>query len=321
MAHQLTQSDTMFSVRQMPWHGLGVVLDAPPADIDEALIAAGLEWTVEQRPIYVPQKGGGMYEAIGWRANVRRDTEDVLGIVSEEYAVVQNRDAFQFLNDLLGTELHFETAGSLGGNRKVWVLARRPDHILVGGDATYTYVFITSSHDGSLAVTVAPTNIRIVCANTLGMALRGADGQPLTFKLRHTQGVEGRAQEARETMQLTVDHEVRFKKLGDDLARKRITERKLGLVLEELFPVSDVMGERAARTRTEAREACMLLFKGRGWDGDTTGNAPGTAWCAWNAIAEHQDWHRRYTETTDQVVRSFEDTAVKDRALELLVAA
>jgi hypothetical protein len=99
----------------------------------------------------------------------------VLGIVSDEYEVVDHRDAFRFLDALIGSDLHFETAGSLWGGRRVWCLARLPEYIELGGDPSATYLYVANSHDGSMAVTAAATPIRIVCANTLGTALRQAE--------------------------------------------------------------------------------------------------------------------------------------------------
>ena len=79
----------------------------------------------------------------------------MLGIVSDEYEVVDNRDAFRFLDALIGSELHFETAGSLWGGRRVWVLARLPEYVELGGDPSATYIYVANSHDGSMAVTAA----------------------------------------------------------------------------------------------------------------------------------------------------------------------
>jgi Domain of unknown function (DUF932) len=96
-------------------------------------------------------------------------------IVSDEYEVVDNRDAFRFVDALIGSELHFETAGSPWGGWRVWVLARLPEFIELGGDQSTTYVYVVNSHNGSMAVTAAATPIRIVCANTLGAALRESE--------------------------------------------------------------------------------------------------------------------------------------------------
>ena len=123
-------------------------------------------------------------------------------------------------------------------------------------------------------------------------------------------------------MQITVDYAKQFKALGDRLALEPITERALrARVLDPLFAAPDAAGERTARNREEAKAAVMAVFLGQGVTGDTRGQAPGTKWCAVNAIAEWADYGRRYTKRTNQVQRSFEDTALKQRGLELVMAA
>jgi len=156
MSHGITNSDSMFSVREMPWHGLGVVLDEYPRSIDEALDKAGLGWKVThgdvlvvRRPEWIDDFGtthpADLIPARRFKANVREDTGEVLGIVSDEYEVVDNRDAFRFLDALIGSELHFETAGSLWGGRRVWCLARLPEHVELGGDPSGTYIYVANS--------------------------------------------------------------------------------------------------------------------------------------------------------------------------------
>src|SRR5713101_5081396 len=133
MGHGIEKADSLAVVRQPAWHGLGVVLPRRPRSIRDALVKSGLDWHVDQRAVHVRQRGR-FHEIPGTKANVRRDTGDVLGIVTDRYAVVQNRDAFGFLAALLGTDLAFETAGSLHGGRRVFVtcsLAAVP-HLEVG---------------------------------------------------------------------------------------------------------------------------------------------------------------------------------------------
>ena len=336
MSHGITNHDSMFSVREMPWHGLGVVLDQYPRSIDEALDKAGLGWKVThgdvlvvKQPEWIDDFGttrpAELIPARGFKANLREDTGEVLGIVSDEYEVVDNRDAFTFLDALIGSELHFETAGSLWGGRRVWCLARLPEYIELGGDLSATYIYVANSHDGSMAVTAAVTPIRIVCANTLGAALRqaehGAQAQR-TFRFRHTGNLQTKFAEARQVMGMTINYETRFKALADKLALEPIGASALEhRVLRHLWVIDDDTGPRARANRERAIEHVLAIFRGRGPAGDTTGNSPGTKWTAFNAISEHLDYGRRYTTRTNQVQRSFEDTSLKQRALELVSAA
>jgi phage/plasmid-like protein (TIGR03299 family) len=336
MSHGITSNDHMFSVRHMPWHGLGVVLDEYPRSIDEALDKAGLGWKVSRGDVLVVKTPAGtddfgtkqpaeLIPAKGFKANLRQDTGEVLGIVSDEYEVVDNLDAFRFLDALIGSELYFETAGSLWGGRRVWVLARRPEYVELGGDPSATYIYVANSHDGSMAVTAAVTPIRIVCANTLGAALREAEhgvAAQRTFRFRHTGNLRAKFAEARRVLGMTIDYETQFKVLADRLAREAITERALEhRVLRHLWVIDDDTGRRARSNREQAIEHILGIFRGRGLVGDTTGNSPGSKWVAFNAIAEHVDYGRRYTARTNQMQRSFEDTSLKQRALEMVSAA
>jgi Domain of unknown function (DUF932) len=123
-------------------------------------------------------------------------------------------------------------------------------------------------------------------------------------------------------MQITIDYATQFKRLGDRLALEPISERALRMrVLDRLFAAPDGTGDRAARNREEAKAAVMAVFLGQGAAGDTRGSAPGTKWCAVNAIAEFADFGRRYTKRSNQVQRSSEDTSLKQRGLELVLAA
>ena len=186
--------ETMFSVRETPWHGLGrIVMDAPASR--EALELAGLDWQVESRNIY--SGTGAMIP--GYRANVRSTDDAVLGVVSDRYRIVQNEEAFQFTDDLLGEGVTYETAGSLQGGKKVWMLARLPRKYLIAGDQVVPYLVIFNSHDGSSGVKVAMTPIRVVCQNTLNLALNTAKR---SWTARHTENVLLRVQDARETLQL-----------------------------------------------------------------------------------------------------------------------
>ena len=337
MSHGITQNDRMFSVRQVPWHGLGAVLDEYPKSIDEALDKAGLGWKVTHGDVLVVKAPewtddfGGKHQvevipAKGFKANVREDSGAVLGIVSDEYEVVDNRDAFRFLDSLMGSELQFETAGSLWGGRRVWVLARLPEYVELGGDPSATYIYVANSHDGSMAVTAAVTPIRIVCANTLGAALRQAEhgtNAQRTFRFRHTGDLQAKFAEARQVLGMTVNYQKQFKALADRLALEVITERTLERsVLRHLWLIANEnIGVRARANRERTIEKVLSIFRGRGASGDTTGNSPGSKLTAFNAIAEHLDYGRRYTARTSQVQRSFEDTALKQRALALVVGA
>src|SRR5437763_4615762 len=291
MSHGITSKDTLYSVREMPWHRLGVVLDEYPKSIDEALEKSGLGWKVShgdvlvvKRPEWTDDYGtkhaAELIPAKGFKANVRDDTGDVLGIVSDEYEVVDNREAFAFLDALINSEMHFETAGSLWGGRGVWVLARLPEYVELGGDLSATYVYVPNSHDGSMAVTAAVTPIRIVCANTLGASLRQAEhgvAAQRTFRFRHMGDLQAKFAEARHVLGMTINYEKQFKELADRMASEPIAEWALERrVLRHLWTIDEGLGKVARGNRERTIESVLATFRGRGAAADTTGNSPGT---------------------------------------------
>jgi phage/plasmid-like protein (TIGR03299 family) len=312
----------MFSVREVPWHGLGVVLDSPPVSIDDALDKSGLGWKVAHNAVLLGQADGTVRPAVGFKANVREDTGELLGIVSDEYSIIDNRDAFRFLDSLINSDVCYETAGSINGGKRVFVTVRLPEWIEVAGDPHGTYIFCVNSHDGSAALTAAVSSVRVVCQNTVNAAMGRAEGQATTFKFRHTGDVTAKYDEARKVMGLTINLEKQFKKLGDSLGRQSISsgifDRK---VVRELFPIDITMGRIAVANRERARESVLNIFAGHGPAGDTTGNAGGTKWCAFQSVVEYADYGRRYTVKSNQVARSFEDSALKEQALALVRAA
>jgi phage/plasmid-like protein (TIGR03299 family) len=323
MSAGLTDSDSMFSVRVTPWHGLGAVIEHPPASVGEAIEASGLSWNVAKEPIAIhrggtpPDWARPASDAIpGYYATVRQDTHDVLGIVGERYRIVQNDEAFAFVDQLLGSSLHFETAGSLHGGRRVWVLATLPEHVEVGGDPVRPYVLLMNSHDGSTAVVAATTPVRVVCQNTLNWGLQNARQK---FSIRHTEAVTQRVHEARRVLDLSINYYEQFKRFGDELASQRCSERELRAVLDELYPngTGDPMSGRTRRSRQQTKDRIAELFL----RGETQGNAPGSKWAAVNAIVEYGDWIRPLRSGGQRFARAVDDGPEKTRALQLVAAA
>lgn len=321
----ITVTDSMFSVRLEPWHGLGAVLERPPATIAEAIELSGLGWLVEREPIAVDRGDAATVddwweprceEIPGFWANVRQDTRQVLGIVGDRYRIVQNVEAFQFVDQLIGSAMHFETAGSLHGGRQVWVLARLPEYVEIGGDAVRCYVLLMNSHDGSTAVVAASTPVRVVCQNTLNWGLARAQQR---YSIRHTDKIREHVHQARRVLELSIDYYRQFKHTGDELAGQQITETQLRRVLDELYPsgIEDVASDRTRRSRERTKQRITDLFL----RGDTQGNAPGSKWAAVNAIIEYADWIRPANAGSQRFARVIDDASRKTRALELITAA
>lgn len=299
MSSGIYDNDSLMSVREMPWHGQGVILDKPPVSVEDAIEKSGLGWKVNQRDLayWEPEEGdfGAYYEDVeGWQANVRSDTGDVLGVVTKRYSPVQNDEAFSFLGEIFGSEMHFETAGSLMNGRRVWVLMKIPEFVEVGGDAIGQYAFVSNSHDGKSAVMAAMTPVRIVCANTEYAALRLARGVnvPRTYTVRHIGDPLRKIEDARNVLNVTVDYYKKFKAIGDALAMEDCSKMGAKRYFAKLLPIDEDMGERAVENRVEAREKMLSIFSGETDHPETVGASPNSAWCWYNAAVEWADHYR-----------------------------
>ncbi len=225
----------MFVGRERPWHGLGTMVEEAP-DSREALIAAGLDWDVVQRPVFT-QDG---VKVPGYFANVRQQDGSILGVVTSRYKVVQNRDAFAFTDALLGDGVRYETAGSLMGGRKTWILAKLPTRYIIQGEQILPYLVFSNTHDGSGAIKIAMTPIRVVCNNTLNLALDTADRN---WSIHHTGDIAAKLEDARETLFMAEDYMNELGKGFEDLSRKRLTDAAVDEYIKELLPIADDASE------------------------------------------------------------------------------
>lgn len=226
-----------YAGREKPWHGLGTQVEEAPTSAD-ALRLAGLDWTVQRKPIQVC--GGRKVD--NFFANVRSSDGAVLGVVSDRYQVVQNAEAFAFTDALIGGEgqVHYETAGSLMGGRKIWLLAKLPDTEIVG-DKTEPYLCFSNTHDGSGAIRVCMTPIRVVCNNTLNIALNGAKR---AWSVRYTGDIQAKLQEARMCLDMANKYMDKLAVYADQMANKTVTDEQIAKILDEMFPATEDMSER-----------------------------------------------------------------------------
>jgi phage/plasmid-like protein (TIGR03299 family) len=268
----------MFSGRgEVPWHGIGAVLDGVP-DSAVAIKAAKLEWVVRQTAVF---SANNWAEAIpGYKANVRSDTGEVLGIVSDRYKVAQNREVFAFADDLIGTDqakCTYETAGSLWNGRRVFMLVNMPKGRIVG-DEYQPYLCISNAHDGSAPLQVFLTGIRVVCNNTLTAALRTAKRK---IAIRHMGSMDQRKSEAVRTMGAASKYFHDLETFATELAGKKVNITK---VLDALFPDSKDMSKRQVQSNREVKELIKAILKKK----DDLQNFKGTAWGVYNAIADYR---------------------------------
>lgn len=266
--------ETMFYTREKPWHGLGVrVADALSSA--EALAASGLDWKVEQREIRTAD--GPVVP--GYKANVRDRDGKVLGIVSDRYRVVQNSEAFSFTDRLLGEGVRYETAGSLNEGRKVWVLARMPREYIMLGDRISPYMVFSNTHDGSGAVRVAMTPVRVVCSNTLNLALATA---ARSWSAMHTAGIRDRIGAAGNTLFMAERYMDMLGRELENLGRIKMPEKKVLDAVRTLFPMDASMSRIQRNNVTKLREDMKMRY----FEAPDLKDAPHSAYRFLNAVSD-----------------------------------
>lgn len=244
--------ESMFYVRETPWHGLGTkVMEAP--DSEGALIAAGLNWNVIQEPIFT----GGNEPIRGYKANIRDSDRRVLGVVTDRYKVIQNHEAFAFTDELLGQGVRYETAGSLQDGKKVWLLAHMPHEYIISGERISPYLLFSNTHDGSGAIKVALTPIRVVCNNTLNLALSTAKR---SWSMVHTGDIRSKMQEARDTLFMAERYMDELGKEFEALRLKKLSDQKVMEYIEILLPVEEGSTPQQIKNIERLREDMKIRY-------------------------------------------------------------
>lgn len=299
MAHDLATTNrkpAMMYAGEVPWHQLGTRLDEP-ATAREAIEAAGLNYLAELKDVQttngtpVPQR----------KAVVRSDTGDVLGVVGKSYVPVQNYQAFGFLDAIVADGgLRYHTAGGLGKGERVWMLAKLPDHIRVKGsdDLVEKFLLLSNSHDGSTALRTLFTPIRVVCQNTLNLALR--EGRNQGISILHKGDLVGKIREAQRVLGLAERFYDDAAAKIDILASHCPTVDQVQRYFESLYPdPTDADNSRAKRVRENLTQ---IFETGIGLDMPAI---KGTSWAAFNAVTEWVDHHRptRAADPTERASR------------------
>ena len=305
--------ETMFYTREKPWHGLGTMVAEAPNSKD-ALRLAGLNWKVLQEPVYTENE-----ELIqGYKANVRDTDRKVLGVVTDRYKVIQNEEAFAFTDTLLGEGVRYETAGSLQEGRRVWMLARLPSEFIIGGERISPYMVFSNTHDGSGAVKTALTPIRVVCNNTLNLALRTAKR---SWSMIHTGDISGKIEEAKNTLLLADEYMTALGQEFEDLRKIKLSEKqvldyiKILLPMEENYSLLQKRGVEKLRADMKMRYFDAPDLKGVGNNGYRFVNAV-------SDFATHSTPRRKTANYKENIfARTADGNPMIDRAYQLVKAA
>lgn len=272
MASGILENDNLFVVGKPAWHGFGTVLNNPPT-CAEALRISKLDWSVEKVELYAGNKVVEDYIA-----NIRSDTNDVLGIVTPKYHIVQNIDAFDFVDDIMSNEEYectYESAGSLFGGKRVWILARMPNKKILDEDVA-SYMFFSNSHDGKSSLKCGVTNVQICCNNTLQLAINSA---PRVWSMRHMSSIDEKKREAMQTLKFASTYIEAFNVRAEKLANKKFNIDKF---LDVYLPLDDLT-ERVKRNTEQTRNYIKNVHDTK----DYIGNIKNTAWGCYQAFT---DW-------------------------------
>ena len=290
MAHLIEQ---MAYVGATPWHGLGSRL-SPKQPIEIWQREAGMDWKIQDSPVHFKSDSIGALGSIhtfpDQKVLYRSDTKAPLSVVSQRYQVVQPREVLEFYRDLTevsGFEL--ETAGVLKGGRKFWALARTGQGTtLRGNDQVNGYLLLATSCDGTLATTATPTTVRVVCNNTLTIAL---DGSAKAIKVPHSTRFDPQA--VKKQLGIGVSQWDNFMHRMQMLSERKVQwHEAMGFFMNVLCDANPNMPLPAVLPNERALRKVQCLYEGQG-RGSTLESAQGTAWGLLNAVTEYVDHERR----------------------------
>jgi phage/plasmid-like protein (TIGR03299 family) len=327
---------SFYSRKEVAWHGLGQVVEEAQ-NSEEAIKLAGLDYDVTKVPVFanfrdLPQtldaNGKPIKGAIvpDYYATVRNDTKDILGLVGNRYEVVQNQQAFDFIDGIVGSkEAIFETAGALGKGEKVFVTAVLPDTIRIKqtDDIIKKYLMFYASHDGSSPVIAGFTPVRIVCNNTLNMALKDIQNK---VSIRHTKSVHDKLETGRELLGLYRVYSREFAEVMNFIAEKPIVQETVDLVLGELIFTNsekkiienDCVYNEEISTRKRNMFLDMVNYVDAGVGQELH---RGTGLWLFNGISSYYNNEKNYKEDEDRFQNLFSGTsyAKTQKALDLIL--
>jgi phage/plasmid-like protein (TIGR03299 family) len=297
MAHELESDKSFASFREPAWHGLGTVFNEEVSTKKMLELANLQDWNVRLEEVVMPDgfNSDRKYNYVTRTNPFDRSQNDVLGVVGERYRILQNEELFDFGDALLDGGGRWETAGSIKGGRQVFgSLALERETVLDPSgvsDKVNTYLLVNTSHDGSIAIQASVTPVRVVCANTLNLALGSGIGRnrsvKQSYKIRHTQTAQGKIQAAREALGLANVYMDEFDKLAHDMIQREITQDRFMDILYTAYPRPEDDKKGAVAKWNTKIETIEEIYQS-----ETTNMISGTAWGALNAMTERIDWFR-----------------------------
>lgn len=298
MAHLLNRSSngtwSFASAKEKAWHGLGQIVDKAMTS-EEAIKLANLDYTVDKRPAYM-EIDGQYIQVPKKNVTYRTDTNDAFGIVGDRYHIVQNTEAFQFFDAIVGeNEAIFETAGCLKKGEVVFITAKLPSYIAVKDDVVDQYLILSSSHDGTRGIQVMFSPIRVVCNNTLSAAYGNSKYR---VNISHTKNASQQLREAHNIMGISNLLSGELNELYNAMASTRINDAQLEKFFVDSLDLSvdDKTGELSTRATNIISSLKEYYEVGPGQEQFT-----GTVWGAYNAVTGYFQNIRDYKSNEDKM--------------------
>lgn len=296
--------------RVEPWHFGKNIAEA--ASVEDAIRLADMAWEVVQTPALIRLSDGNLLET-PMKVNVRSDNNAFLGVVSDRYQMVQNKDAFSFLSYL--SDFRFVSAGIVSGGKTIWLCVEVPDFSVLGENMKMYMVF-SSTHDGKGAIRAAITPVRPACSNTLNLAFKEA---VRSFSLLHKGDVEGKLLMVGDIMEHESSYRAVFQQESERLASIRLSSVAVNSLLDNLFPLPENATPRKTDIVETQRAGLISAY-----NADDLGNLRGTAYGFIQAVSDfayHSEPARQTATYRENKMRDvIKGNSLLDKALELLTA-
>ncbi|QGJ92726.1 hypothetical protein QDA04_gp56 [Microbacterium phage Megan] len=330
MSHEITETDNMFSVREMPWHRLGEVLTEYPTRAEAQPMVHG--WEPVAQPLYrrVPSIAAdgtltSEYEEVeGYVAQERSDSGALIATTSATYTTVTNNDLWdvaEAIQDVPQGDVMYETGGSLNGGKKVWLMLRLAEPLVIPGDpngASVPFYMLQNNHDGLGSFRGSATQVRAVCANTIRMVDIDAQTRGTEFVFSHTKNVGERVEEARQALAGWRESIEAYQQIAALMLDAKVSKKGEQMFLERFIPAppSFMTSDKVKANIIEARDAVMAVYNSVTCEGIT-----GTAWGLMQAASEYSEHVRKAQSNESRFRRALLDnnkilTSAKVFALE-----
>ncbi|KKK80232.1 hypothetical protein LCGC14_2825570, partial [marine sediment metagenome] len=274
----------IFYVGEKPWHGIGTEL-ANPATSKEAIMASRLDYNITLQDIFL--SNGEQIE--GAKATVREDNGKSLGLVTGKYKIIQNVECFEFFDSVVAEKLAmYHTAGALGDGERIWILAKLPDNIIIAGvDEVEKYLLLTNSHDGKSALSMFFTPVRVVCQNTLSMSLRDKGNG---ISIRHMGNIQGKVDEARKVLGITIDFYKLLEQEGNALADRKVNSEEVNKYFDKVLGLEGKEIDEISTRSDNIKGRLKNLFENG--EGHQQPAIKHSAWTMYNAVTQYVDHER-----------------------------